>query len=211
MDHAILTTAYFPPIQYISKFLLYKNITIETKEHYCKQSYRNRCRILGPNGIQTLSIPIVRGGSSEISIKEIKIDYSMSWQKNHMQSIITAYKSAPYFDYYIDDLQSYFTEKETYLFDLNYKILQKLLSLFNIETDIQFNNEYNKHFEGFDYRESIHPKSRLQREDNLFTSVPYVQVFSEKFDFKNNLSVIDLLMNEGPLCKVHIKSCIPNL
>lgn len=201
MSTVILSTAYFPSIQYCSKLIEHKHVTIESQEHYQKQSYRNRCRILGPNGVQSLSIPIERGRSREIPIKDIQIDYSMPWQGNHYRSIITAYQSAPYFDHYLDDFRVIWEKKTQFLFDLNMTILEKLSKILKLNKQIEVTQEFQKESNAIDFRNSIHPKTRMQSKDLSFEPADYMQVFMEKFDFVPNLSMLDLIMNEGPMSK----------
>jgi hypothetical protein len=207
MSKAILSIAYLPPIQYFCKLLAYDEIIIEAEEHYNKQSYRNRCNILGPNGIQTLSIPVERGRSREIPIRDIGIDNSMNWQENHKRSIMTAYRSAPYFDFYFDELLPMYETKANNLFEFNLSLIKTICDLLNIETKITLSDSYIAEPDCDDFRESIHPKQRMQKADKTFVEETYMQVFMEKFDFVPNLSILDLLMNEGPLSSSHLKKC----
>ena len=103
-DTVLLSTAYFPPIQYFTKFLLYKNILIEQYDHYGKQSYRNRCEIYGANGPLTLSVPVNKKHNQKILVRDVDIDYSLNWQKVHWKAIESAYNRSPFFLYYKDRL-----------------------------------------------------------------------------------------------------------
>ena len=208
MTSVYLSTAYFPPIQYYCKLLEYDTVIIEAQEHYQKQSYRNRCRISGPNGIQSLSIPVERGRSREIPIRDIKIDYSMPWQVNHLRSIKTAYRSAPYFEHYIEDLSPIFNTQDKFLFDFNLKILEKINGILEINPKLIISETFEKHPEIDNFRDSIHPKKRMQKSDTHFKPVNYMQVFLEKHGFQKNLSILDLLMNEGPMSISTIKDSI---
>lgn len=87
MKKILLNTAYFPPIQYLSKIKDYEEVIIEQYEHYGKQSYRNRCDIMTANGVMTLSVPVIKATSKKILTKETCIDYSTSWQKLHFKGI----------------------------------------------------------------------------------------------------------------------------
>ncbi len=196
----LLSTAYLPPVQYISKFLLYKKILIEQHENFSKQSYRNRCNIYGANGQQTLSIPVRKNNSVKIKITDVQIDYDTNWQKIHFKSIESAYRHSPFYEYYIDYFMPFFKQKHKYLFDFNTLILNKLLEILEIKTDISFTTGYiTNHNSGVcDCRDSIHPKKRMQKPDNTFKNIKYQQVFSGKFGFLPNLSTLDLLFNEGP-------------
>lgn len=193
---ANLSIAYFPNIQYISKFVAYQNILIETWESYSKQSYRNRCVILTANGLQTLSVPV--HFKNNIKIKDVRIDYSEDWQRNHYRAIMSAYKNSGFYDYFEDEIRSIIYSSEKFLFDFNLLSLDFVLKCLNIPKNYSFTEEYTKNVNFCDYRDSIHPKKRNQKADRLFTGLNYTQVFSDRFRFFSNLSSIDLILNEGP-------------
>ena len=194
-----LSIAYLPPINYFTKLLAANKVYIEQHENYLKQSYRTRCDIYAANGAMQLNIPIERVKGNKMPIKEVKIDYSQNWQHIHWQSIISAYQSSAFFEYYIDDLLPFYTKKELFLFDFNIKLLDKMLELTGIKADIYFTEEYlhKPDYTEYDYRLSISPKPRLQQPDPYFKTIKYYQVFGNKHSFMPNLSIIDLLCNEG--------------
>lgn len=204
----LLSTAYLPPVQYVSKFIL-SNVLIEQYENYIKQSYRNRCCILGANGILSLTIPIVKNHGEKMPIRDVKIDYDLSWQKTHLKSIESAYKNSPFYDYYMDDITPFYTKKFNFLFDFNQELLLKILMLTGISNKPELTTEYEKMpLNATDSRNTISPKSGKQITDKYFTSIPYYQVFEDKFNFIPNLSIIDLLFNEGPQAKAILEKSI---
>ena len=200
LSPAIMSVSYFGPVQYYTKFLQHE-IVVEKHEHYTKQSYRNRCEIYGANGKQSLVIPVVHDHGKKTLITDVKIDYDTNWQINHWRSIESAYRSAPFYEYYIDEFEVFFNKKYTFLFDLDMDILNVTLNTLNIVQVMSFNSEYERHFLGYDFRNAIHPKKRMRKEDPGFIPKKYAQVFSEKTDFLNNLSILDLIFNEGPEAK----------
>lgn len=195
----LLTTSYFPPIQYYNKIVKDKNILIEQYEHYGKQSYRNRCDIYGANGKLTLSLPVIKGARMKILTKDIRIEYVEDWEKIHFKSIESAYRKSPFYEYYIDDIQPLFSKKHKYLLDLNNDILEVTNDILDVNPSINMSNDYIKDTSDMDdWREGIHPKKSRQREDLSFISSSYTQVFSDKFGFEPNLSILDLIFNLGP-------------
>lgn len=200
-SQAILTTAYLPPVDYFTVLCSHKVVYIESWENYQKQSYRNRANIYGSTGLLPLSIPVVKSGNHTL-IRDVKIDYTYSWLQQHKRALISAYKSSPFFDYYQDDLFPILDAREEFLLDLNMKLLFKLVELCSFKVDIRLTGEYKPAEEinalGIaDYRNTIHPKIKSP----IFTDraqKAYYQVFSEKYGFIPNLSVADLLFNEGP-------------
>ena len=197
----LLSTAYFPNIQYFSKLANNAEISIENDENYAKKTYRNRCEILAANGKLSLTVPIVKT-QEKINIKNVVVDYSEDWQKNHLKAIEAAYGLSPFYEFYIDDLKPIFEKHYKYLFDLNNEVLKQVLEIIGIKNYLKFTEEFTKPIETnkLDFRFSIHPKKKLQAEDNNFLANKYIQTFSEKFDFIPNLSILDLIFNLGPEC-----------
>jgi hypothetical protein len=197
--NVILTTAYFPPIQYFSEIINSENIYIETNENYSRQSYRNRCHILSCNGILPLSIPIIRQTNGENNISQIKIDYSTDWQRLHINAIISAYGKSPFFEYYSETIINNIKQKNELLIELNNNIVLSIFEILKIKNKLnkteRFIKEYTK--ETRDLRYTIHPKKSMS-EDTVLLNNKYIQTFSDRFSFIPNLSVLDLIFNVGP-------------
>lgn len=189
-----LSTAYLPPVAYVKVISDSSTTFIEKFENYQKQSYRNRCYIYSANGPLPLIIPIVRGGDDR-KIDRIKIDYSKEWQKQHWRAIFSAYNTSPFFDYYKDDIYTYYCNEEPYLLDFNTNLLNTILELVGLDTRPGFTTEFRDCVEGVDLRDAIHPK-RDEETKNKYGQ--YHQVFAHKYGFLPNLSIVDLLFNEGP-------------
>ena len=196
----LLSTAYLPPVQYITKFILGAPVSIEQFENYQKQSYRNRCYIYGANGRQCLVIPVKKQHGLKTPIAEVEIDYRYGWQKIHLKSIESAYRLSAFYEYYADDFRRFYETEYRFLFTLNMDLLALLLRLVGIQNEHGITRSWeNLPGNCTDYRQSIHPKARLAQPDNHFNPLPYQQVFQERYGFIPNLSIIDLLFNEGPL------------
>lgn len=207
----LLSTAYLPNIQYFSKLLSYQDVSIEVWDNYQKQSYRNRTSIYGANGKQDLIIPVKRPQGNDTKTRDVELDYDMPWQQVHWKALRSAYKHSPFFDIFEPELAPVFQKKFKYLLDWNFTLLNTMLTMTGFSTTYTKTKEYIYPDENtYDYRESIHPKKRMQIPDPNFSPFPYFQVFGEKHGFISNLSFIDLLFNEGPqaiyLCKKFIKN-----
>jgi hypothetical protein len=195
--NCILPTAYLPPIQYFSKLKNYENCLIEHYEHFPKQTYRNRCEIYSPNGRLTLSVPLVKRGQRQ-AVKDIRISYDSEWQKLHWRSMESSYRRSPFFEYYEDDLAPFYHDKKfDFLIDLNEAMLAVLLDLLKLKASYSFTASYQKAYaDATDFRELISPKEDLMS-DRHFQPEPYMQVFETRHGFLPNLSVVDVLFNQG--------------
>ena len=193
-EEVFVSTAYLPPIDYFVILQQAKNICLETQENYLKQTYRNRCRIAGPNGVQVLSIPVNKQGYTKVKIRDLKIAYNEPWQQIHWRSIETAYNTSAYFLYYRDDLQPFYQKQFTWLFDYNLHLLELIIKWLKMSPLLKLTQDYHSGIgELHDFRYNISPK-----ESALFSLRPYYQVFNERHGFQQNLSIIDLVFNEGP-------------
>ncbi len=206
---AILELHYLPCIQYFTKICYHPTIWLEQQEHYSKRSYRNRCHIATPNGILRLSIPLEKGKNQQMPIRDVRISYDESWQKDHLKSIYTAYGNAPFFKDYIEELMPFYRKKYIYLFDFNLILLEWLINLYQIETTIKLTTKYSKKIEEMvDYRNFILPQSEQSMADCNFLPITYAQVFEERNGFIPNLSILDLLFCTGPQAILILESSI---
>lgn len=191
----VFSTALLPNLDYMSALVQADTVLIESHETYPKQTYRNRYKILGPNGVQNLSVPVSKGLPGSCPIADVHVSYDENWPVLHWRSWFTAYNSAPFFLYFKDDFEAAFQKRYHTLMEMNLVFLHLLMDAFGIKKEIRFTEKFEKEYNGCrDLRYEIHPKKK-----NLFQIYPtYYQVFQEKFPFQSNLSAIDLLFNQGP-------------
>jgi hypothetical protein len=192
---AVLPMFYLPPVAYFTQLNAYKpDILIESQEHFPKQTYRNRTNIHSPDGVLTLTVPVVKGSKMHTKVKDVKISYDFKWQRLHWMGLETCYRRSAYFEYYEDDFAPFYQKHFTYLFDYNEQLLQMLLKFIKINLPLQYTETYEAGYPGLnDYRDSISPKKEFD-----FEQKSYFQVFDERNGFIKNLSIIDLLFNQGP-------------
>jgi wbqC-like protein len=199
---ALLSSAYFAPIQWYQKLNRYDVCLIEQHDHFVKQTYRNRCVIATANGVQTLSIPVEKFDDVKCEMKDVRISDHDNWRHQHWNALLSAYGESPFFEYYQDDIRPFYEKKWKFLFDFNMEITHTLCELLDIQSDIRPTEEFlpmDKTGETAltyaDFREVIRPKRPLADAD--FVPKPYYQVYEQKIGFQPNLSILDLLFNMG--------------
>ncbi|MDI1354900.1 MAG: WbqC family protein [bacterium] len=206
--NCLLSSAYWPNLHYFYYIINSEKVVIEQMDHYQKQSFRNRTQILSANGVLDLSVPVINR-APKILVKDVEISYQMPWQQNHWRALTSAYKNSPYFDFFEDDINTFYTQLFPSLLEYNRQQLLVILKLLKLKKEIQFSTNYEtKIVEGSDARDLIHPKLdfRLDARVNAQLQNGYYQTFGSKFPFMPNLSILDLLFNTGLETVNYLKS-----
>ena len=204
---ALLSTAYFPPVEYFYAIAHSDRVLIEQHEAYQKQSWRNRCRILAAAGPEDLSIPVVKEERLSRPVRDIRIDYGEPWLQHHIRAFAAAYNRSACYEYYADELIPLLERRPVFLFDLNQALLEKLLALLGLDTPVALTEEFIAPAEAaqrvaFDGRARIQPKYKGKSllAENACEQAYYQVFVNEKpgRGFLPNLSILDLLSAEGP-------------
>ncbi len=200
MNNIIIHPSYFPSISHFVAISQCDLVTFEMDDNFQKQTNRNRMYIYSPNGIQLLNIPVKHSKTAHQKTKEIKIENDFDWQKQHFKSLEAAYRSSPFFEYFEDDIASIFQKKHTFLMDLNLETMAIVSKCLGLEFDYNETTEYFHEVKDItDFRPLINGK----KDTAVFE--PYTQVFEVKHGFINNLSILDLLFNEGRYALDYLK------
>ncbi len=220
LSTALLSTTYFGPIQWYQKLNRYDHCVIEQFDNFQKQTYRNRCRIATANGSQVLTVPVERT-EGKCLMRDVRISDHGAWRHLHWNALQSAYGESPFFEFYADDLHPFFERRWTFLLDFNMDITNKLCELLDIHPRLSLTTNYIPSMSGeeeksfgkeektlgedekspegmepfIDFREAIHPKHPLPDAD--FAPRPYYQQHAPRHGFQPNLSILDLLFNEG--------------
>lgn len=204
--NTVLSSAYWPNLQYFYYLVHSEEVIIEHLDHYQKQSYRNRTQILGSNGVLNLIIPVVHQ-SNKMRMKDVEIDYKENWQIKHWRAITSAYKNSPYFDFFENEFCNLYQKKERYLLQFNLKQMELILNIFKIKKSIKLSDTFELHYtDALDKRFVIHPKINFAEDKGLTIDLKeeYYQTFGSKFEFEPNLSILDLLFNKGMDAKEYL-------
>jgi len=202
-------TGYFDKIDQADVFILLDTV------QYKKNEWINRNRIKTPNGPLFITVPVSFNFGD--SVKDTKIAFE-SWKKKHLQSLRTYYAKAPYFNVFFPRMESFFQIDFAYLGALNCQLVKILAEWLGIQTRIEIASQlpdmpqqpdlrlielsrllgcdsYLAGTGGKDYmNHSIWQNSEINVKFQDFLEPLRRQLYGE---FIPNLSIIDLMMNEG--------------
>lgn len=190
MGYILMELQLLPPISYF--ILSGNNLLIDDEEKFQKQTFRNRFSICGANGIQTLTIPIKKG-KTLLSYREVQIDYSQDWQRNHYQAIISAYNNSPWFLHYKEEFVNAYMKLTPNLFDFNFSLLELIYKWLKFDVSLIKLLSKSTNLEFINMKNLIQPNITFP-----VKPAPYQQVFQEKNGYIENLSILDLIFNQGP-------------
>jgi hypothetical protein len=199
--NCLIHHTYFPNLAYFAVMLEADTVYFEVCDNYQKQTYRNRTEIYGANGKLALTVPVSYTQKNRQLYKDVKIANENSWQQQHLKSLQSAYSMSPFFEFYIDDLMPLFEKQFDYILDFNHNCFEVLLDCIQLNITSSKTQIFKKEPEHItDFRPLV---SRNYKAKEFLN---YTQVFSEKHGFISNLSILDLLFNEGPNTELYLKN-----
>jgi len=179
------------------------HIIFEKYDHYQKQTQRNRLYIHGANGKLMLSVPVKHlGREGHQHYNNVLIDNQFSWQAQHWKSLEAAYRSSPYFEFYEDEIAFLYKEKFTHLYTFNLTFFKIIQTLIGLDVELSSTILYEKDV----VHKDIRPLQEVKT-NPVEVQLTYTQVFDDKNGFIANLSILDLLFNQGPESLRLLKNC----
>lgn len=192
----VLPTSYFGSIAYFKVLAQHEAVQIEAHEHFPKQTYRNRCDILGGDGILSLSIPTKKPNGSKTATKDIILPNEENWRIRHWRAITSAYQSSAYFDYYGMEVEELLFNETENLLKFNTRITARILKWLYIDTKIEQTTAFSPIMD-MDHRENLVHKDSFQ----TVQKAPYIQVFPGSESYRESLSILDAIFCEGPMAR----------
>lgn len=198
----IIHPTYFPSIAHFVAMSQADRVTFEVYDNYQKQTYRNRAYIYGANGKLLMNVPVSFSQKNRQLYKEVKISYAEDWQSQHWKTLVSAYRTSPFFEFYEDEFKPLFEEQHDHILEFNFKCLGVVLDCLQLDIEFDKTTSFEKHIEN---KEDFRFLVNARKEPN-FNFDDYFQVFADKYGFISNLSILDLLYNEGPNALNYLKS-----
>ena len=199
----LIHPTYFPSISHFAAIVQADKVTFEMEDNFQKQTNRNRTYIYSPNGIQLLNIPVKHSKTAHQKTKDIQIENDFDWQKQHFKSLEAGYRSSPFFEYFEDDLLPIFEKKHSFLMDLNLEVFDLITRCLRMKIEYSTTTEY---FHEINSEEITDFRFLANGKKDYSQFESYTQVFDDKFGFINNLSVLDVVFNEGKFALDYLKS-----
>ncbi len=198
----VIHPTYFPNIAHFVAMAKAKEVKLEFDDNFLKQTYRNRTYIYGSNGKLALNIPVIHTQKKRQKYRDVKIFNEEKWQSLHWKSLLSAYRTSPFFEYYEDELKHLFELKADYILDFNLKCFEVICDCLQLELNTSKTETYESTLKDFsDFRYLVNAKK-----EQSFSFDTYTQVFINKHGFIPNLSILDLLFNEGPNALNYLES-----
>lgn len=194
-----LPISYFGNIEYWIEVLKHDSVELEIHETFVKQSLRNKCEVIGANGLISLTVPVV-GRSKGLKTKDVLLDFTENWPNKHLQSIQSAYGHSAFYEYYADEIQFFFesAKKCTHLLELtmlSLNLIRKILHLkqvFTLSTEFKIAND-----------NELRTRFKSGKKEMNYSS--YYQTFAERFSFEPNLCILDLVFSNGNEALTYLK------
>lgn len=192
---ALLHPAYIPNIETFAVLRQHK-VCFEVYDNFQKQTYRNRAYICTDRGRLMLNIPIQHVGKNQGRqlYKDVRVENEYKWQRQHWRALQTAYRTSPYFEFYEDEIAPLYTQNYTHLLDYNLKSIEILCACLQLPMpDLKTSKFEQEPRSQQDLRFLVDAKRKTALEQPR-----YPQVFGERHGFIEQVSVLDLIFNEGP-------------
>jgi hypothetical protein len=188
---------YFSPVIFYLKLGAFSNCVFDSYENFQKSTFRNRCTLLGPNGVISLTVPLVGGREQKQRMKDVRIDHRENWRSRHWKTITSCYNRSPWLDHFRTDLEALYSKKMDYLVDWDFACHSWVCDKLSISVSSGSAGEYLEKYENSEYvdgRGDLEPATINTRYPD---AIRYPQVFGERHGFVPNLSILDYLFCSG--------------
>jgi hypothetical protein len=203
---------YFDLIRSADEFILYDEV------QYTKNDWRNRNQIKSQDGLHWLTIPVVQKSLQQTINETVVVDDK--WRKKHFETIRQFYKKACFFREEIDFIEDLYARcNYKLLSEINYFFIQNIADKLGIKTKLTWSNEYNvsggkterlvnlvKAANGTHYTTGPAASAYLDTKlflnegiDVLWADYSRYPEYNQLYPpFINNVSILDVILNNGP-------------
>ena len=204
MNTVLVHPNYGTPIAQYAAIAQGENVLFEAHDNYQKQTYRNRIKIATSSGVLQLTIPILHNKDSKERQQsfKVRIENKFHWQRDHWRSLKVAYQTSPYFEYYEDTFEPLYHTIYDTLIDFTLALHDIIMECLQLEVKHNYTTSFEKKpIDLIDFRHLT-----LAKKDPAIVLPEYHQLFREKHGYLPNLTILDLLFNEGPNAITYLES-----
>ena len=200
----VLPCCYLAPVSHYRAYCRADEVRLEVCDNFVKQTLRNRCWIDSPNGALALTVPVMKTEGKTL-MKDVRISDHGNWRHQHWMALESSYRQSPFFEYYADDFAPFYEKKWDFLADFNEDLMALVASLLDIKKPVTRTAAYegarSKGQGAGEYRQAVQsscPQPLALCPSSQDGNREYYQVFASRHGFLPDLSIVDLLFNQGP-------------
>ena len=191
MNSIVVEPHYLGSLEYFALLAQQEEVVLEINDRFRKQTFRNRAYFLLSNKVQPLILPL--SYSNHDLTKDVRIDHSQRWLKDHWGAFYSSYGKSPYYEHFSEMFESVWNKRHKFLPDLLVDFLELAIRLLRIDIKLRLTEKYEDLVSN-DFRDRILPKKSFS-DRKIYLPVQYAQLFGDTF--VPNLSIVDLIMCEG--------------
>ena len=196
-EGTVLPCCYLAPVSHYRAYNRADEVQLEVCDHFVKQTLRNRCWIDSPNGPLALTVPVVKTEGKAL-VRDIRISDHGNWRHQHWVALESSYRQSPFFEYYADDFAPFYEKKWDFLADYNEELMSLVASLLDIEKPVTRTKALSPLPLWGSASLPLHRRFKEFPQRGSGEEAPYYQMFASRHGFLPDLSIVDLLFNEGP-------------
>jgi hypothetical protein len=218
---AVHQPQYIPWLGFFDKIASSDAFVFLDRVQYKEREFQNRNKICAKDKCLWLSVPVVSKGQGRQLICDVKIDNTFPWKRQHLNSLKAWYANAPHFNDHFPFFEGVYSREWEKLADLNVYIIKYILSCLAISTPLYFESELEidaqrteriiaicKKLKADTYLSGAGGKQYLEEDKFIEAGIKLLyQDFSHPVyrqyirpaggEFMTQLSILDLLFNEG--------------
>ena len=214
----VLQPSFLPWLGHLDQYDWADVFVLYDDTQYDKNGWRNRNRIMTPNGVNWVTVPVKTKGLNKPLNTEVPINNQSNWQKKMIASLRQSYSKTPHFGDYFPGLEEILSRPYELLVDLNIDTLRWLTESLGLPWKVVRSSELDipgrkterlvaicEKFKATDYLTGDAARDYLdeQQFENIGVKVHWHGYEHPVYDQGNEefvpyLSVVDLLFREGP-------------
>ncbi len=215
---------YFQLINAVDKFVIYDDV------NYINRGWVNRNQVLINGNPSMITVPLKESSQNKL-INEIEVSSDVKWKQKMLKTIELSYKKAPFFSEFFSVFEKILNSDYSTISQLNFASIQLVCEYLEIHRNVDLSSSLynNQHLSGQERildicikeraNHYINPIGGIELYDKAYFNLSGVNInflksnpieycqTNNRTNFVQNLSMLDVLMNNG---KSEIKIFLSN-